>query len=312
LLCGSPATLERAVAKRKYGARGLSKLQREWIKPPNDRLWARLFIDVIDGAAWRGLSVNARRVLDALICHHLRDSPKENGNIKISHLQFEAAGVTRRLITRAIRELESVKFITIRQGKPSKFMAYAPILYGLPMYAKEPEGFLKAASRPFVWVPVEVMESAKWCGLSINARRIIDRLLLENFRHKAEANGTLRVSVRQFAEHGINRRFAASAIKELTEAGFLAVTYGKSRGSQLPPNIYRIAFLGTLNGPPTWRKPAETNDVRLPNLREMDSKPIQSEKFLSTPEGAPDGAIFHPPKVNRWASFLHPPKVNHL
>ena len=81
--------------RRKHGATGLSKFQLKWINLPKRNPWARLFIDVLDGEAWRGLSVNARRVLDALICQHFRYYQKENGNIQISYRQFQNAGVIR-------------------------------------------------------------------------------------------------------------------------------------------------------------------------------------------------------------------------
>jgi hypothetical protein len=68
----------------------------------------------------------------------------------------------------------------------------------------EVAGFLKTASRRFVWAPVEVMESPEWCRLSINARRVMDRLLIENVRHKSGSNGKLRISFRQFVGYGVH------------------------------------------------------------------------------------------------------------
>ena len=271
--------------RRKHGANGLSKLQLKWINPPRGRPWARLFVDVLDGAAWRGLSVNARRVLDALICHHFRYYQKENGNIHISHRQFQNAGVTRRLTTSAIRELEAARLISTKQGEPADDVMRPPTLYHLNMY-DEAEGFFKTASRRFVWAPVEVMESPEWCGLSINARQVMDRLLIENVRHKSEANGKLRISSRQFVRHGIGMRLISGAIKELMEAGFLAVTLGKSHGSQRAPHLYRITFLGTLDGPATWQTPVESNVVALPGIRlgptNRKAKSVPSEKLFPT------------------------------
>ena len=161
-----------------------------------------------------------------------------------------------------------------------------PTLYHLSMY-DDAAGFLRTSSRCFAWVAVDVMESSAWCGLSINARRVMDRLLVENVRHKSETNGRLRVSARQFEEHGINRRLVSGAVKELVDAGLLAVTNGKGRASQHPPNLYRITFLSTLNGPATWQKPEESNVVALPakppKARLKDAKPMPSEKLFSTP-----------------------------
>ena len=161
----------------------------------------RMFVDVIQSEAWRSLSVNARRVHDALTCQHFRYEQRDNGDLQISYRGFESARVTERMVAPAIRELIAAGFITTRQGIPPNGIMRPPTLYGLAVYAKA--GVVKTASRPFVFVPVEVMESPEWCALSINARRIMDRLLWENFRHRAEENGSLQVSFGQFAECGV-------------------------------------------------------------------------------------------------------------
>ena len=93
--------------KRKH----LDKLQLQWITPPKDRPWARLFINVLEHEAWRGLSVNARRIHDALTCWYFRNHQKENGEIKISKRQFEAVGATHYSVSAAVRELTDAGFI---------------------------------------------------------------------------------------------------------------------------------------------------------------------------------------------------------
>jgi hypothetical protein len=251
--------------------RGLSRHQRAWISPPKDRRWVRMFVDVIQGEAWRGLSVNARRVHDALTCQHFRYEQRDNGDLQISYRGFERARVTERMVAPAIRELIAAGFITTRQGISPNGIMRPPTLYGLVVYAKA--GVVKTASRPFVFVPVEVMESAEWSGLSINARRIMDRLLFENFRHRAEENGALQVSFRQFAMCGVRFQSGCHAVKELVEAGLLVVTRGQAKNSQCAPNVYRITFLGTLDGPPIWRNAAENNaETATENEQKMPPK----------------------------------------
>jgi hypothetical protein len=256
---------------------GLSKLQQGWIDPPRDKPWAKLFVDLITGDAWRGLSVNARRALDALIAQHFRYRQTDNGSLQISYRQFEKAGVTRRMIAPAIRELKSVGLIETRQGTPRNGLMRRPLLYRLLMY--EPAGIIPDAHRSFVFVPLEAMESSEWCRLSINARRVMDRLLVENQRHNRMANGELRVSFDQFVKDGVGRRLVKNALDELVAAGFLIVTCGKRRGSRRPPNIYRITILGTIDGPPIWR-PREPEELSTP--REKDTK-IMPRKKIPTP-----------------------------
>jgi hypothetical protein len=127
------------------------------------------------------------------------------------------------------------------------------MLYGITFY-RPVDGYIKEANRNFVFVPVDVMESDAWCQLSINARRILDRLMIENRRHDYEKNGSLRVSHEQFRGHGVTAHLIAPSLQELEAAGFLAVTRGKRREIS-DPNLYRLAFLGTTDGPATWKAP---------------------------------------------------------
>ena len=193
---------------------------------------------------------------------HWPASTSDMTNATTAICKFLVAGL-RKLASHGVfyqaHELETRGFLTTRQGIPPNRIMRPPTLYGLAVYAKA--GIVKTASRPFVFVPVEVMESPEWCGLSINARRILERLLLENFRHKAEENGKLGVSFRQFAQCGVRPESGIHAVEELKRAGFLIVTQGQAKGSLCPPNLYRITFLGTLDGPPLWTAASENSII---------------------------------------------------
>jgi DNA-binding transcriptional ArsR family regulator len=303
----------------------LNKRQLQWICPPKDRPWARLFIDVIDGEHWRGLSVNARRVLDALIAQHFLYCQKDNGDLQISYRGFEKIGVTPRFVGPAIRELKAAGMVEVKKGIPHNGIMRPPSLYEIVMYRPlKGNGFQKKVSRRFVWVPIEVMESPGWRGLSLNARRILDRLLIENLNHKSETNGGLRVSYRQFVDHGVTWRKIGKAIRELIEAGLIEVKAGeKRRGPMVPPNTYRLTFLGTTDGPPTWKrqdesKPAvpqkpETNVMLWPKRKAK----LMSKKLFPTPRSE-GGATplcevgnghFPPPEVVTVDGQLPPPEV---
>jgi hypothetical protein len=119
--------------------------------------------------------------------------------------------------------------------------------YGVTAYADE-------TKRAFAWVHLDFLESKSYRGLSINARRVLERLLIENTRHRYKENGNLRVSSRQFAGSLNGRRHIAKAIHELQESGLLDITKGKPNGKFAAPNLYRLKFLGTIDGPSTWRQ----------------------------------------------------------
>jgi hypothetical protein len=239
----------------------LSKIQQTWIKPPKDRPWAKIPIDIMDGERWRGMSVNERRVIDVLICQHFRSYQKDNGDLQISYKGFKLAGVTHgKYAAAAIKNLIATGMIEAKQGmRVNHNLLYPSMLYGIAFY-RPVDGYIKEANRNFIFVPVDVMESPDWCGLSINARRILDRLMIENRRHDYEKNGSLRVSYEQFEGHGAGHRYVASSLRELESSGLLAIKRGKCRGER-DPNLYRLTYHGTTDGPATWKAP---NVVHLP------------------------------------------------
>jgi hypothetical protein len=242
----------------KQGRRSrFNRLQRKWILPPRDRPWVRIFIDDVASEAWRHRSINARRVLYALICQHFHYYQKENGKLHIPYRLFERFGVTKCLISSAIKELIDVGMITTKAGARPNDVLRPRTLYELTIYPKkDSEDFQKddRTRRQFFWVPIDVLESPEWRLLSINELRILERLLIENIHHGSERNGQLCVSYGQFVEFGIGRRFIAPAIRQLIEVGFLAMSTSVRQGSQRAPNLYRLTFLGTLDGPATWEK----------------------------------------------------------
>src|SRR5271166_5306500 len=89
--------------------------------------------------------------------------------------------------------------------------------------------------------------------------------------------------IRQFEICGVGMRLISRAVNELIEAGLLAVAHGAKRGSQRPLNRYRLTFLGTLNGPPTWRNAENTENA---DLSKMPPKMPDQKKIRSPPESA--------------------------
>ena len=238
----------------------LNKRQRGWIEPPKrfrsrrarchqepKKPWVRLFLEVLEHDAYRGLSINARRAYDALVCHLHRSGSIENGSLDVSHKTFESLGVTHRYVASALRELEEAGLIWSSRAEQKHPLLPAAKRYGVTAYAYE-------TKRAFAWVHLDFLESKSYRGLSINARRVLERLLIENTRHRYKENGNLRVSSRQFAGSLNGRRHIAKAIHELQESGLLDITKGKPNGRFAAPNLYRLKFLGTIDGPSTWRQ----------------------------------------------------------
>src|SRR5580704_4779300 len=68
------------------------------------------------------------------------------------------------------------------------------------------------ADEPWVWLTRELLSSNAWQTLSVNERRVIDRLLIEHMNHAGTMNGQLRVSHRQFIKCGVTKNKVAPAI----------------------------------------------------------------------------------------------------
>jgi len=294
------------MAKRKRSRRDLNKLQVKWINPPKDKIWAKLFLDTLESAAWRKLKLNERRAYDAILCQHYRYKQKENGKLEISYVQFERAGLTRRMVAPSLANLDRAGLITRGPGVAREGLVQRPVLYGLRTH--EPKGLIADARRKFVWVLVEVMETAGWCGLSRAARLVMDRLLIEDHKQDmGRENGELHVSFGQFVEHGVTREQVHPAIKELAAAGFLKVRQGKSRGCLPGPNIFLITFKGTIDNPAQWQsqEPEAPQKERPKMPRQRNSRHPLSEP-IPHPLSEPSNAFPAPTFRTVEPHFPHP------
>ena len=104
-------------------------------------------------------------------------------------------------------------------------------------HAKTPPG------EAFVKLPRRVLESTAWRGLGINARRVVDFLMLEHLRHGGQHNGGLKAPHRQLVAFGIGARHVAGAIAEAEEAGLIEIQKSAlpSGGRPASPSEGRLA-----------------------------------------------------------------------
>ena len=85
-------------------------------RPPEGSHWVYHTHDLIASAAWRGQSINCRRLIEFLECEHLSHGGNENGNLVAPYSQLVAAGITRRLIHATIHEAECRGLIRVERG----------------------------------------------------------------------------------------------------------------------------------------------------------------------------------------------------
>jgi hypothetical protein len=91
-----------------------------------------------------------------------------------------------------------------------------------------------------------MMESPAWKALSLNARRVLDRIEIEfgKNRGKPETNGELIVTYDDFVKYGICRRLVRPAINEVVALGFVRITRAGVAGNadERQPTMYLLTY----------------------------------------------------------------------
>ena len=95
------------------------------------------------------------------------------------------------------------------------------------------------------WLTAELLNSVSWRSMSVNCRKLIDRLLLEHCNHAGLENGGLICTYNHFQEYGLTRNKIRPAIEEADFLGLVKHQRGKMVFSKNQPNSYRITFYGT-------------------------------------------------------------------
>lgn len=103
---------------------------------------------------------------------------------------------------------------------------------------------MAAVTEQFVKLPRDMLESAAWRCLGINARRLLDFLMIEHMRQGAKQNGHLLAPRLQLEEFGIGRHFISAAIDEVIRLGFVDCRRGVGRR----PSVYTLTWLPLADG----------------------------------------------------------------
>ena len=93
--------------------------------------------------------------------------------------------------------------------------------------------------KPWVWQTRDMLRSSEWQGLGINARRLIDFLMIEYMNHAGKRNGFLLAPRDQLVEFGIGYRLITPAIEEAAASRFVDVKLGKGRR----PSTFTLTWL---------------------------------------------------------------------
>lgn len=140
---------------------------------------------------------------------------------------------------------------------------------------------------PWVWLTRELLSSDAWRSAGINARRLVDFLLIEHMGSAGKANGKLKAPHRQLVTFGIGPKYVADAIREAESIGLVEC----HRGGMRVATTFSLTWLPEHDGTPAadqWR--AYRNAGLAPMSRPKSKNlPIKGEAALPI-KGEADGA----------------------
>lgn len=107
----------------------------------------------------------------------------------------------------------------------------------------------------FVWFTRQIMRSSAFRAMSLNARKLVDRVLIEHMDHGGAQNGELIVTYADLVDWGIRRNSIPPAIAEVVALGILEHRPGRAShiAGKGHPQVFRISWLPTGDEPPSTK-----------------------------------------------------------
>jgi hypothetical protein len=140
--------------------------------------------------------------------------------------------------------------------------------------------------KPWVPIPLAVIESDAWRSLGVNGHRLISFLLREHMRHGGKDNGKLKAPREQLREFGLGRKYISEVIAQAEEFGLIECR----RNGLRTASTYALTWLPLHDGTPAtdrWHfyRNLELKPLPAPKSRNLGSKgnPALGSK------GYPDG-----------------------
>jgi hypothetical protein len=135
---------------------------------------------------------------------------------------------------------------------------------------------------PWAWLPRELLLSPAWRSLGINARRLIDTLLIEHMSHGGRQNGRLKATHRQLVEAGMSVRLVAEAIREAEAKGLIDC----ARGGRRVASCFALTWMSLHDGTPAsnrWQAAAATGAGKNGNLPSQGEAALPSVRKAKGP-----------------------------
>src|SRR5271169_793900 len=119
-------------------------------------------------------------------------------------------------------------------------------------YRRERDLLYPPDGKSWAWLTCDLLASEAWSGMTIDCRRLVDVLLIENCNHAGRENGRLAATYDQLEQAGIRRERILPAIEEAIGRGLIERTVkGGLFGSPVKRTAsrYRLTWYGCLVPP---------------------------------------------------------------
>jgi hypothetical protein len=90
-------------------------------------------------------------------------------------------------------------------------------------------------NEPWIWFPRTMLESEAYRGLSINALRVLFRIMIEHMAHAGLENGRLKVTTRDFEAYGVRGNSVRTAVDEVCGSGLVKMMVRGQKSSGINP-----------------------------------------------------------------------------
>ena len=100
----------------------------------------------------------------------------------------------------------------------------------------------KKKHEPTLWLPLALLQSSAWQNRSINCRRLLDFLAIEDVSNAGRKNGSLNATYGQLRAFGIPQRKITEAILEAEALGLIEVEHGPRIGAMSRMSRFRLTY----------------------------------------------------------------------
>ena len=136
--------------------------------------------------------------------------------------------------------------------------------------------------QPWTWLNRDLLQSSAWRAMGINARKLMDFLLLDHMANAGVENGALCATYEQLVDFGLTRSEISRAIDDLENLGLVSCQRGGRWNFTNQPSRFRLTFYTDKDGNPATQDWKRHTDETVAELRRRRRKQNSMSKSRTT------------------------------